>query len=258
MKKLSLLVVDDDDLVHKSIEMSLPDQWRMSSHYSSENLPQGSFLAAFVDMHFSKKMDKAEGLQVIRKLSEAFPHLEIIAMSGDLDRALMEDCLAAGASRFIAKPLSLKEIQLLLDKIEALHLMHLAATRQGGKKIQWIGNGQESKKIRQKIAHFRGEPGPILICGESGTGKEVATTLLHEQEGENRPFIRLNVAAVPETLFESELFGHVKGAFTGADQNKMGLAEAANGGDLFLDEIEALSLPLQVKLLRFLESNEVR
>src|SRR5690606_37760285 len=100
-------------------------------------------------------------------------------------------------------------------------------------------------------------PGPILIEGESGTGKEVVAQLLHQQEPP-RPMITVNVAALPENLFESEVFGHVKGAFTSADQNKMGLAEAAHGGDLFLDEIEALPISLQPKLLRFLESGEIR
>jgi len=91
------------------------------------------------------------------------------------------------------------------------------------------------------------EAGPILIEGESGTGKEVTSQLLHAQQS-HAPFVVINVAGVPENLFESEFFGHVKGAFTGAEQNKMGLAEAAHGGDLFLDEIEALALPLQAKL----------
>ena len=96
-----------------------------------------------------------------------------------------------------------------------------------------------------------------MLDGETGTGKEVTAQLLHQQNSEG-PLIAVNVAAIPENLFESEFFGHVKGAFTGADQNKMGLAEAANGGTLFIDEIEALPMNQQVKLLRFLESGEVK
>jgi transcriptional regulator with PAS, ATPase and Fis domain len=99
-----------------------------------------------------------------------------------------------------------------------------------------------------------------LIEGESGTGKEVAAWLIHRQElaQASRPFVQINLGAIPESVFESEMFGHAKGAFTGADQNKIGLAEAANGGDLFLDEIEALPAANQAKLLRFLESGEIR
>jgi len=111
--------------------------------------------------------------------------------------------------------------------------------------------------VRRQIANMRSENGPVLVEGESGTGKEVVAQLLRQQSPD-LPFITVNVAAIPENLFESEIFGHVRGSFTGADQNKIGLAEAAHGGFLFLDEIEALALPLQAKLLRFLESGEIR
>jgi DNA-binding NtrC family response regulator len=120
-----------------------------------------------------------------------------------------------------------------------------------------VGPSPQSEKIRQDIASLRGEPGPILINGESGAGKEVACRLIHSQEGHG-PLISVNVAGISENLFESEFFGHVKGAFTGADTNKVGLIEAASGGDLFLDEIEALPLTLQAKILRFLETGEFK
>ncbi|MFN8790043.1 MAG: sigma-54 interaction domain-containing protein, partial [Bdellovibrionales bacterium] len=114
-----------------------------------------------------------------------------------------------------------------------------------------------SLKHNTTLAQLKGEMTPVLIEGETGTGKEVVARILHEQEA-SRPFIAVNVAAIPENLFESEMFGHVKGAFTGADQNKVGLIEAAHGGDLFLDEIEEFPQNHQAKLLRFLESGEIR
>ena len=132
-----------------------------------------------------------------------------------------------------------------------------ATARSGANFYTWVGESAASQSIRRQIAQLKNEAGPILIEGESGTGKEVTAQLLHAQQPGN-PFVAINVASVPELLFESEFFGHVKGAFTGADQNKMGLAEAASGGDLFLDEVEALSPALQAKLLRFLETGEVR
>lgn len=255
--RLRLLVVDDDDLIIQSIRMSLPDQWRMTGVNSLSELGADSgFSAAFVDMHLQKGAVKAEGLEVIAALRGRDPHLEIVAISGDLDRDLMEACLRAGAGRFLAKPLSPEEVVLILEKIEAMHLLRLASAR-GGSQTAWIGEGAESQSIRRQIAALRGETGPILIEGESGTGKEVAAALIHAQEP-GRPFVAVNVAALPENVFESEFFGHVRGAFTGADQNKMGLAEAAHGGDLFLDEIEALPMSQQAKLLRFLENGEVR
>lgn len=257
MKDLVLLVVDDDDLVIQSVKLAMPDHWRMMACRNPEHLPERGFHAALVDMHLTGNLNQAEGVDVIRRLSQKHAHLEIIAMSGNLDRQLMEQCLKAGASRFLAKPLSLDEMVLTLDKIEALFLLQGAASRSGQPGVRWVGNSSTSQNIQRQIAQLRHEAGPILIEGESGTGKEVTAQLIHSQQV-GTPFVVINVASVPENLFESEFFGHVKGAFTGADQNKMGLAEAAQGGDLFLDEIEALSLPHQAKLLRFLETGECR
>ncbi len=256
-QKLKLLVVDDDDLIHQSIRLVLPENWLMTSVYKLEDIPKDFFHAAFVDMHLTGDITKPEGLKVVRYLAKEQSNLEIVTISGNLDRDLMEDCLKAGATRFLAKPLTTEEIHLILEKIEYHFLLNSATVRSSQSFIPWIGSSRESVEIKRKIAELAGEPGPILIEGESGTGKEVVSKLLYSSNN-NRPFISVNVAALPEAVFESEVFGHVKGAFTGADQNKMGLAEAANGGDLFLDEIEALPLTLQAKLLRFLENGEIR
>lgn len=258
MKNLTLLAIDDDDLILQSLKLGIPKHWRIEAVSEIHNVPtSGEYAAAMVDMHLTNQLDRAEGLEVIKKIKNHMPHLEIVAMSGDLDRDLMEKCLRAGASRYIAKPLNIHEVHLVLDKIEALLLLQAASFRHPDSKIQWIGQGPESQNVKRQIANLKGEMGPILIEGESGTGKEIAAQLIHKQEGE-RPFIAVNVAAIPENLFESEIFGHIRGAFTGADQSKIGLAEAAHGGDLFLDEIETLSPTLQAKLLRFLESGEMR
>jgi DNA-binding NtrC family response regulator len=254
-----LLVIDDDDIVIQSIRMCLPENWSLTASNTLADISSSQhFDAAFIDLHLTGDISKPEGLKVVKTLHERDPHLEIVSISGDLNRDLMEACLKAGASRFLAKPLTKEEIHLLLDKIEALLLLKGAAHRPRKNLTQWIGTSSASNEIRKRIASLRGESGPILIDAESGAGKEVTARIIHEQESSERPFISVNVAALPDTLFESELFGHVRGAFTGADQNKMGLAEAAHGGDLFLDEIEALPLHQQPKLLRFLESGEIR
>ncbi len=261
MQELNLLVVDDDELVVQSIQMALPEQWTMRSAASPEgfeNRLKESFQAALIDMHLTGNLAQAEGVELIRQLHQRHPRLEIIAMSGNLDRDLMERCLRAGASRFLAKPLSVEELRLTLDKIEALDLLQRATQRGQKGEALWVGQSPRAQEIQLQIASLRGETGPILIEGESGTGKEVVARLIHSQRPSRDPFIAINVAGIPDGLFESEFFGHVRGAFTGAEQNKMGLAEAAHGGDLFLDEIEALPLHQQVKLLRFLESGEVR
>jgi DNA-binding NtrC family response regulator len=258
MKEFSLLVVDDDSLVIQSVEAALPENWRLIKCPNTQSPPESGYQAALVDMHLTANQDEAEGVQVIKKLSSRNPHLEIVAMSGHLDRNIMELCLKAGASRFLAKPLSFDELVLTLQKIEAFFLLQNASRRGSQGRSIWIGTGPSSQRIQKEIASLRNEAGPILIEGESGTGKEVSAQLIHEQDAPSRPMVSINVAGIPEHLFESEFFGHVRGAFTGAEQNKMGLAEAAHGGDLFLDEIEALSIAHQAKLLRFLETGEVR
>jgi DNA-binding NtrC family response regulator len=210
-----------------------------------------------VDMHLSRRLDRAEGLEVIRHLRADDPHLEVIAISGDLDHDLMERGLKSGASRFLAKPLHAGEVKITLDKIEDWLLLKGALTRASHTSRLWLGSSPPAREVQRQIADLKGERGPLLVEGESGTGKELVARLLHAQN-EDAPFVAVNMASLPENLFESELFGHVRGAFTGAEQNKMGLAEAAHGGDLFLDEIEAMPLVLQAKLLRFLETGEVR
>ncbi len=257
ISKFKLLVVDDEELIRASIPMAVPESWEVIafSHPKEVDLSE-SYHAAIVDMHYGDTQ-KAEGLNGIQKIHEKYPHLEIIAMSGDLNRELMEKSLKAGATRFLAKPLNPDEIHLTLEKIESYFLLQRAATRSQLAHAAWIGQSPISVEVKKQIANLKGEKGPILIDGETGTGKEVTANLLHQQS-QDGPMISVNIAAIPENLFESEFFGHVKGAFTGADQNKMGLAEAANEGTLFIDEIEALPLSHQVKLLRFLESGEVK
>ncbi len=254
--QFKLLVVEDDPLILDSLKLVLPSQWQMHGALSGKNLSSMTFHAAFVDIHLSGNLSKKEGLEVIQELRRREPHMEIVAMSGDLTRDVMESSLRKGASRFLAKPLSAGEAKLTLDQVESLILLRQATCRKGTF-TGWVGSSPTSENIRQKVALFSGEVGPILIEGDSGTGKEVVAGLMHSLKP-GKTMISVNVAAISESLFESEFFGHVKGAFTGADRNKMGLAEAAHGGILFLDEIEALSLPMQVKLLRFLESGEVR
>lgn len=251
--QLNLLAIDDDILILNALQSVMEPPWNFISQ--QRFVPVDDVVhVAFVDIHLNSDFHRAEGLDIIRSLSLAHPNAEIIAMSGDLDRTLMEQTLKAGATRFLPKPLTAGEVLSLLEKLVALFQLRGHRHRDV---TPWVGRSPASEHLRRQIAHLKGETSPVLIEGESGTGKDVIAHLLHRQEPP-RPFVAINVAALPETLFEAEFFGTVKGAFTGASHSKMGLAESAHGGDLFLDEIEALSLPLQAKLLRFLESGEVR
>lgn len=251
--KLNLLAIDDDTMILESLRSVIGEPWHFIGK-TQFSPPQETIHVALVDLHLSKNFSKQEGLEIIKALSTLNPHTEIVAISGDMNRELMEKSLKAGASRFLPKPLTPDEVMLTLKKLEALFQLRWSAQPQD---TQWVGVSKASDELRRQIAQLKGEMTPILIEGESGTGKEVVATLLNQQE-EGRPFVSVNVAAIPENLFESEFFGYTKGAFTGALQSKMGLAESANGGDLFLDEIEALPLTQQAKLLRFLENGEIR
>jgi DNA-binding NtrC family response regulator len=253
--KLKLLVIDDDPLIIDTIELCLPEHWELVSRVYNQLDFSEFFHAALIDIHLSGDLEKSEGLQVMKLLSTQQSLSEIIAMSGDLRRENMEATLKAGATRFIAKPISAEELKILLGKIETLWSLRGVHAQKQKVTLKWIGQSSSSDLVRRFVANMKHEKAPILIEGESGAGKEVIAQLLHQSQPE-RPFVAINSAALSENLFESELFGHVKGSFTGAIQNKAGIVERAHGGDLFLDEIEALSLNHQAKLLRFLESGE--
>ncbi len=253
----SLLIVDDDPLIHESIKVVVPEAWKVFSVRNFEDVNYSRFYhAAFVDMHLTGDLSKAQGPSVIKKLSQSDPQLEIVAMSGDLSRELMETCLRSGAQKFLGKPLHPEEVLLTLEKIEALWLLRNYEPSTTAR-ARLVGKSLVVQQLIKEVSAMRGEVNPILIEGETGTGKEVIARILNQQEG-NRPFITINVSSIPENLFESEMFGHLRGSFTGAEQNKIGLIEAAHGGDLFLDEIEALPQSMQAKLLRFMELGEIR
>ncbi len=255
----NLLIAEDDHLLATSVKQIIPSSFKVFIAHDPELIPDHIFFhAAFVDMHIKNTTaDGPDGIQVIAKLIKKNPHTEIVAMSGEIRRNIMDAAIHAGAQRFLAKPLMFEEVTLVTEKILAYWQLRQLSFSQGVGTRQFIGKSDHVDSLRKKISSLKNEKSPILIEGETGTGKEVVATIINSQEGKT-PFVIVNCAAITETLFESELFGHVKGAFTGADQNKIGLTEAANGGDLFFDEIEALPLQQQAKLLRFIESGEMR
>lgn len=254
----NLLIAEDDQILATSIKLMVPAGFKVYVINNPKQIPDHVFFhAAMVDMHLVSKVgERPDGPDVIAAVIKKNPQTEIISMSGDLNRENMEAAIRAGAQRFLAKPLSAEEVTLSLEKILAYWQLRQFEFSKNTN-IQLIGASKETESLRKKIASLKHEKSAVLIEGETGTGKEVVARILNQQEGK-RPFVTINCAAINENLFESEFFGHVKGAFTGADTNKLGLAEAAHGGDLFLDEIEALPLSQQAKLLRFLESGEIR
>lgn len=254
----NLLIAEDDQILATSIKLMVPAGFKVYVINSPAHFPEHVFFhAAMVDMHLDSKVgERPDGPDLIQTIYKKNPQTEIISMSGDLNRDNMEAAIKAGAQRFLAKPLTVEEVTLSLEKILAYwQLRQIEFSKKSN--LQFIGQSKETEALRKRLAALKNEKASVLIEGETGTGKDVVARILNQQEG-RRPFVTINCAALNENLFESEFFGHIKGSFTGADTNKIGLAEAAHGGDLFLDEIEALPLSQQAKLLRFLESGEIR
>ena len=155
-----LLVIDDDQLIIDSLAYMLPKNWSMTSCKSFSEIKKNSFFhAAFVDQHLSGNLNKAEGVQEIKKINEHNSKIEIVAMSGDMSLELMENCLASGASKFLVKPLGKDEVLATLEKIEALWLLRETETRGGKKTTQWMGTGPASELIKKRIASLKGEEG---------------------------------------------------------------------------------------------------
>lgn len=219
------------------------------------------------------RMPDKDGRVLLDHLREKSLPVAAVMMSAYVDQDVAVECLKKGARDYISKPFKpdevLHKLKLAFDwlKLESAH-QHLVAEHQALKNQQQDGSrglgkmlGQSSKMrdvftLVNKIAAYKTT---VLVLGESGTGKELIAKLLHDQSPRKAgPFVPINCGAIPENLIESELFGHVKGAFTDANRNKTGLIEEANGGTLFLDEIGDLPQALQVKLLRFLQEEEIR
>ncbi len=187
-------------------------------------------------------------LKQISFLKKIHPLSEVIVVFKLPQVKLMRRALDRGAFHVFQVPLQREEFLLVLNRIESWWEFQKES-------CLWRGRGVLSQKIKKQISCLKDEKGPLLIEGESGAGKEIVAQLLSSP---HKPFVCVNVAGLSESLFESQMFGYKKGAFTGADRDHEGLVLKAHRGDLFLDEIEALSLSSQAKLLRFLENQEVR
>lgn len=253
-----LILVDDDDLVAASVRLMLPKEWKLKTlgPFCAKD-PELAEAHLFIsDMHLIPGQTEARGLQLIAEVKKRHPQLPCVAISGDLSLSLMEQGIKAGAEAFLAKPLVKEELIRKLEEVKNYWDLKTIQAEADPSRPRWIGSSTKSQELLKHISLVRANQKPVLIEGESGSGKEVVSHLIGQQPG--RPFISCNIAAIAENLLESELFGHVRGAFTGAERDKPGLVEAAHGGCLLLDEMEALSPAAQVKLLRFLESGEAR
>ena len=207
------------------------------------------------------KMPKMDGVEVLEKIKKIKPEIPVVMISGhgDLDTAV--NTMRLGAFDYISKPPDLNRllntVRNALDRKE-LVVENKLLKKKVSKKYEMIGNSEAISHIKAMIEKVAPTDARVLITGPNGTGKELVAHWLHEKsERTKAPMIEVNCAAIPSELIESELFGHVKGSFTGANKDRAGKFEAANGGTIFLDEIGDMSLSAQAKVLRALQENKI-
>ncbi len=265
MSDLDILIVEDEAFQREMLrDFLVKEGHRVTEVDSGEKAVQLLGKSSFDLVLLDFRMPGMDGLEVLREAKRINPETEAVIMTayGSIETAV--GAMKAGARDYLTKPIDFDELNILIDRVGE----HRILVRENQVlRQELMAKGVASDAIRyqsQKMAELVNLAGrvalsqaTVLIRGETGTGKELFARLIHHLSPRTeRPLIVVNCAAIPETLLESELFGHEKGAFTGATQRRIGRFEQADGGTLFLDEIGELTLPVQVKLLRFLQERE--
>jgi len=257
-----ILIIDDERAIRNTLKEIL--EFENYQVEVAENGKQGLDMATATayDLIFSDiKMPEMDGIEVLNALREAEVESPVVMISGHGNIETAVDCIKRGAADFIEKPIDLN--RLLITTKNALEKKNLVQEtkvlkKKVGTKFQMIGESEAIQRVREMIHKVAPTDARVLITGANGTGKEVVARLIHaESNRAAQPLVEVNCAAIPSELIESELFGHVKGSFTGAIKDKAGKFERADGGTLFLDEIGDMSLAAQAKVLRALQENEV-
>jgi two-component system response regulator PilR (NtrC family) len=264
----NILVCDDERSICEMLDIALRRDGHRVETVNSGDAAKRKLDAALYDIVITDiKMPNTDGIEVLRHAHQVSPESQVILITAVDDyEAAVQAVKAGGASDYIRKsPGLVDEIKLAINRsLEKLALSRQnfafkrdAATRNSLDNI--VGVSAAMEKLKQTIRTVASTQSTVLVYGESGTGKELVARAVHVcSPRATEPFVSINCGAFPETLLESELFGYVKGAFTGANQNKRGLFEVADEGTIFLDEISETSLPMQVKLLRVLQERCVR
>lgn len=266
--KNQVLIVDDEPDIREVLELTLGRmnlETRAASNLDEARhlLGQFKFDLCLTDM----RLPDGNGIDLVRHIQDKFPYLPVAVITafGNMETAVA--ALKAGAFDFVSKPLDLNDLRNIVRS--ALRVTQtpgvtaaaapVAASTKSPSARKLLGESPAIQKVRTMIERLARGQAPVYISGESGTGKELAARLIHELGPRaDKPFVPVNCGAIPEQLMESEFFGHKKGSFTGAVQDKEGLFQAANGGTLFLDEVGDLPLHMQVKLLRAIQEKSIR
>ena len=262
---IRVLIVDDDEAHAQAVAESL-----QRVGYDCTVAASGKRAVALIESQTfdvivtDLMMDEVDGLEILQKSKEELPDAEVILLTG---HASIKTAVAAGqhgVHTYLTKPLDITELRHAVDKASSrVRLLHNNAelSRRLDEKFGYegvIGNSPAMHRVIEKLRSVAPTDSTVLILGESGTGKELAARAIHQNsDRKNKPFVPLNISALPESLLEGELFGHEPGAFTGAAGRRIGKFEYANGGTLFLDEVGEMPMQTQIKLLRVLEDRKV-
>ena len=258
----TILIVDDEKNIRVSLARSLSIEGYRCEDADSVAGALARFEPSTHDLvMLDVQLPDGSGLDVLAELKRRAPDTAVVVMSGHGTIEMAKEAIRPGAHDFIEKPLSIDKILITLHNAleftsQRRELETLRARVRGGGEL--VGRSRVMAELRERIALAAPSRGRVLITGESGTGKELIARAVHEQSDRaDKPFLKLNCAAIPSELIESELFGHERGAFTGAHQARKGKFELAHGGTLFLDEIGDMRLDVQAKLLRALQEGEI-
>jgi two-component system, NtrC family, response regulator len=267
-QKPKLLIVEDDEDIRTQMKWALTGDYEVFTAgergEALEILEREGPQAATLDLGLPPHpADTTEGFATLTELRVRDPLLKVIVITGQGEKENALKAVAEGACDFFLKPIQTSELKIVLQRAFYISRLEreLAVLRRTCEEEpfrEMLGSSPRMQQVFATIRKVAGTEAPVLITGESGTGKELAAKAIHGLSGrKDKPFIVINCGAIPENLLESELFGHEKGAFTGAHIQRKGRIELAQGGTLFLDEIAELPTSLQVKLLRFLQEQTI-
>jgi two-component system NtrC family response regulator len=268
LEKPKILVVDDDEDIRVSMKWALARDYSVllaeDRESALEVLRRERPLVVTLDLGLPPvPYGVEEGMRLMAEMLEIDALLKIVIITGQDEKGNAIRAIGEGAYDFFCKPIQVDELKVVLNRVfrvsrlEQQHLeLQASLSREAFEEI--LGSSPQIQEVFATVRKVAGTDVPVLIVGESGTGKELVAKAIHGRSARREgPFVAINCAAIPDNLLESELFGHEKGAFTGAHAKRQGRIELAHGGTLFLDEIGDLPLGLQVKLLRFLQEHHL-
>jgi two-component system C4-dicarboxylate transport response regulator DctD len=266
MSDVSVILVEDDEDLRPALQQALELEGYLVEAFSSAPPLVDQITREFSGVVVSDiRMPGLDGMALLRSLLAVDPALPVVLITGHGDVALAVEAMREGAYDFIEKPFPVQHLIAVAGRaIEKRRLvlenrvLRDELDRSNGLEARLIGRNAAIRRLREEIVAVADTDADVLIMGETGSGKEVVARALHDFSSRSRePFVAINCGALPAEIFESELFGHESGAFTGAQKMRIGQLEHANGGTVFLDEIESMPLDMQVKLLRAIEHREI-